>query len=70
MTSREIIRVLLRAGWTRDRQEGSHVILERPDGTGTVVVPDHPGDLRPGTFRGILRQAGITPAEFERMRRN
>ena len=67
MTSRQVLRVLARAGWRVERQEGGHAILEHPDG-GTVVVPVHPGDLRPGTLRGILRQAGLTPAEFDRLR--
>ena len=43
-------------------------MLVREDGSGLVVVPDHPGDLRPNTLRGILKQAGLTPAEFNRIR--
>jgi len=69
MTSREMIRVLTRAGWRRERREGSHVILIRGDGEGIVVVPNHAGDLRSGTLRSILRQAGLTAAEFDRLRR-
>jgi predicted RNA binding protein YcfA (HicA-like mRNA interferase family) len=68
MTSRQVIRLLARAGWRRDRQEGSHIMLVRTDGTGLVVVPDHPGDLRPKTLRGILKQAEMSPAEFNRLR--
>ncbi|MBA3414331.1 MAG: type II toxin-antitoxin system HicA family toxin [Chloroflexia bacterium] len=69
MTSRQVRRVLAKAGWRVDRQQGSHVMLVRGDGTGLVVVPDHPGDLRPGTVRAILKQAGLTPDEFNRLRR-
>jgi predicted RNA binding protein YcfA (HicA-like mRNA interferase family) len=43
-------------------------MLVREDGSGLVVLPDHPGDLRPNTLRGILKQAGSTPAEFSRIR--
>ena len=68
MSSRQVIRVLARVGWRIERQEGGHAILERGDGVGTVVVPVHPGDLRPGTLRGILKQAGLTPDEFNRLR--
>lgn len=68
MSSRQALRVLARAGWRRDRQEGSLLILVREDGTGTVVVPNHSGDLRPRTLRGILKQAGMSPAEFNRLR--
>lgn len=68
MTSRRLIRVLIGAGWRRERQAGSHVMLVREDGSGLVVVPDHAGDLRPNTLRGILKQAGLSPAEFNRLR--
>ena len=69
MTSREVRRVLVRAGWTRvRRQKGSHIILSRADGSGRVIVPDHPGDLPPGTLRGILAQAGLTPERFNELR--
>ena len=70
MTSRQVRRVLAKAGWRVDRQQGSHVMLVRRDGTGLVVVPDHHGDLRPGTVRAILKQAGLTPDEFNRLRRD
>ena len=68
LTSRQVLRVLARAGWRVERQEGGLAILERDAGVGTVVVPVHPGDLRPGTLRGILKQAGLTPDEFNRLR--
>jgi predicted RNA binding protein YcfA (HicA-like mRNA interferase family) len=69
MTSRQVLRVLGRGGWVVDRQAGGHVILMRPDGTGRVIVPNHPGDLPPGTLRGILQQAGLTREAFNRLRR-
>lgn len=68
LTSRQVIRIPTRAGWRRDRQEGSHVMLLDEDGSGLVVVPDHAGDLRPNTLHGILKQAGLSPAEFNRIR--
>jgi predicted RNA binding protein YcfA (HicA-like mRNA interferase family) len=38
--------------------KGSHVIYRSPSGR-KITVPRHPGDLRPGTLKAILRQAGI-----------
>lgn len=61
---REVIRVLLRLGWERVGQEGSHVKLTLPDGSRTVSVPEHRGEVRPGTFSSILRQADMTAREF------
>jgi predicted RNA binding protein YcfA (HicA-like mRNA interferase family) len=47
------------------RQRGSHVVLKKQLPTGAVgcVVPLH-RELAPGTLRGILKQAGLTPEEF------
>lgn len=68
LRSREVLRLLARDGWIIRRQSGSHVILARADGSGRVIVPDHPGDLPPGTLRSIFSQAGLTPADVERLR--
>ena len=57
----EAARALIRLGFVRQRQSGSHLIL-RKDGR-TVVVPQHK-PLKPGTLRGIIEQAGLTLEEF------
>ena len=69
MTSRQVLRVLAGARWVVDRQSGSHVLLMRADRTGRVVVPNHPGDVNPGTLRSISGQAGLTPEDVSRLRR-
>jgi predicted RNA binding protein YcfA (HicA-like mRNA interferase family) len=53
------VKVLLRVGFVVNRQKGSHIILKRGDPYARVVVPDHK-QLRPGTLRQILNEAGIT----------
>lgn len=62
-----VIRALERAGFVVARIAGSHHILDhRNDPTRTVIVPVHAGrDLRPGTLRGIIRQAKLTVEEFK-----
>jgi len=65
---REVLRVLELIGFEEKRQKGSHRILRHADGR-QVVVPMHPGELPMGTFRAILKQARLTPAEFEELRR-
>jgi predicted RNA binding protein YcfA (HicA-like mRNA interferase family) len=62
-SAREVLARLLRAGFTEVRQTGSHKILRHPDGRQTYVVM-HPGTLPTGTFRKILKQAGMTEEEF------
>jgi predicted RNA binding protein YcfA (HicA-like mRNA interferase family) len=56
----------MRAGFVTDRIVGSHHIMAFPgDPTRTVTVPVHAGrDLKPGTLRSIIRQAGFSVEEF------
>ena len=63
---RQLIRALERAGFVVDRIVGGHHILVYPgDATRTVTVPVHANrDVKPGTLRAIIRQAGFTMDEF------
>jgi predicted RNA binding protein YcfA (HicA-like mRNA interferase family) len=62
----ELARALQRAGFIVDRIVGSHHVLVYPgDATRTVTVPVHSSrDLKPGTLRAIVRQAGFSVDEF------
>jgi predicted RNA binding protein YcfA (HicA-like mRNA interferase family) len=62
---REAAAVLLRAGFEYVRQRGGHRIYVK--GNVGVTVPWHAKDLRKGTLRQIIRQAGLTPEEFIRL---
>jgi predicted RNA binding protein YcfA (HicA-like mRNA interferase family) len=59
MTAREILKVLRKDGWYEVNQEGSHVQLKHPTKSGKVTVPNHSGDIAPGTLKRIYQQAGI-----------
>ena len=63
------MRALTRAGFIVDRIVGSHHILAHPDNPARVVtVPCHSSrDLKPGTLRAIIRQAGLTVEEFNEL---
>ena len=64
----EAVRALLRAGLVFERQHGSHVYLRVSATGGHVAVPCHGGrDLRPGTLRGILHDAGLNVEEFREL---
>jgi predicted RNA binding protein YcfA (HicA-like mRNA interferase family) len=59
--SREVIRLLLDAGWVLNRVNGSHHIFKHslhPE-LGSVVVPHPRKDLPQGTLNSILRKAGL-----------
>ena len=45
------------------RQKGNHMILGRSEPAGRVVVPDHK-QVRVGTLRKIISQAGLTVEDF------
>jgi len=64
-----VIRALTKAGFSVDRIVGSHhVLVYSGDPTRTVTVPVHAGrDLKPGTLRAIIRQAGFTIEEFREL---
>ena len=57
----EVIAVLKKLGFVWTRTKGSHAVLRK--GTSVCIVPLH-NELAVGTLRSILRQAGISPAEF------
>ena len=64
ISGRECVAALRKAGFQLKRQHGSHIILRRENPFAQVVVPDHQ-ELDTGTLRAILRQAGLSPDQFE-----
>jgi predicted RNA binding protein YcfA (HicA-like mRNA interferase family) len=64
-----VVRALTRAGFIVDRIFGSHhVLVYQGDPRRTVTVPVHVGrDLKPGTLRAIIRQAGFSVEEFREL---
>jgi predicted RNA binding protein YcfA (HicA-like mRNA interferase family) len=58
-----------KAGFVLDRIAGGHHVLVHPaNPSRTVTVPIHAGrDLKPGTLRAIIRQAGFTLEEFRNL---
>ena len=64
MKVRDVIRLLQADGWVQVAQRGSHRQFKHPTKPGKVTVPGQPSDdLPPGTFRSILRQAGLERGE-------
>ncbi|MFL6255080.1 MAG: type II toxin-antitoxin system HicA family toxin [Pyrinomonadaceae bacterium] len=65
---REVKRKLEAAGFEEVSSKGSHVKFAKVTklGTYTAIVPHH-REVPVGTLRSILKQAGISPDEFERL---
>ena len=57
MTAREAAGRLEREGWSPGSGKGSHTVFRKP-GSPIIVVPNHRGDLAPGTLRSICKAAG------------
>jgi predicted RNA binding protein YcfA (HicA-like mRNA interferase family) len=61
VSGQEALRALERPGFVRVRQKGSHVVMHR--GGHGCVVPNH-REIKVGTLAGVLRQAGVSVADF------
>lgn len=63
VSGRECIRALSKAGFQEIRQTGSHIIVRRNDPFTQLTVPNH-RELAAGTLRAIIREAGLSVADF------
>lgn len=59
LTGKQLIKRLQKIGFVIDHQSGSHVVLYQLETKRRAVVPVHVKDLRKGTFKAILREAGL-----------
>ena len=64
----EFQRVATKLGFKKVRQVGSHQRWVHSDGR-AVTIPVHGGlEIGPPLFHRILRQLGVDPREFDRLR--
>jgi len=62
--ARKMEKLLLKLGFQRVRQKGSHVFYRHPDGR-TTSVPHHPGrDLARPLIKEILREIELGVEEY------
>lgn len=59
---RMVIRALVRCGFVVHHTTGSHYFLKKEKLR--VSIPYHNKDLKSGTLRSIIAQAGLTVEEF------
>ena len=59
MTSKEMIRYLIRNGFSKVGQNGSHIKMRNQDTGHTAIVPYHTKELKKGMEQAILKQAGL-----------
>jgi predicted RNA binding protein YcfA (HicA-like mRNA interferase family) len=60
----QAVKALCRIGYKVDAQEGSHIVLRHSQPPHRrLSVPNHK-ELAKGTFRALIRAAGLTVSEF------
>jgi predicted RNA binding protein YcfA (HicA-like mRNA interferase family) len=65
VSGRDVVKALIKVGYERDRQRGSHIIprqLAYPHRR--IAFPDHT-EVAQGTLRSIIRETGLTVSEFK-----
>lgn len=68
VTSREVIKVVKRIGFTFDRQSGSHAVFIYKEKKMRIVIPIHKGkDIKPKTLKGIIEDMGLNVDEFKEL---
>ena len=69
VSGKEMVKVLTKIGYSVHYQKGSHIHLKRLiHPYDRIVVPNHK-ELRKGTLRGILKDAGLKVEDFIRLLR-
>jgi predicted RNA binding protein YcfA (HicA-like mRNA interferase family) len=57
VTSKELLKKLLAAGWVIDRVHGSHHVMKKDNMT--EIIPIHNKDIATGLLNKILKRAGL-----------
>jgi len=66
-SGRKVVQALLKIGYEKDRQKGSHIVMRQISYPHRrIVVPDHK-EVAKGTLRAIIRHAGLTVEEFAKL---
>ena len=67
VTSKTLIKILIRHGFILDRTKGSHQVFYNQQTGKRVVVPVHTRDLPKGTMLTILKEAGLTKDDLKNL---
>jgi predicted RNA binding protein YcfA (HicA-like mRNA interferase family) len=65
-SGKDVVQRFQRAGWSAVRQKGSHVMMTKSGYHWTLSIPQH-NELGHGLLRKLIRQAGLTIEEFNKL---
>ncbi|HEV7683244.1 MAG TPA: type II toxin-antitoxin system HicA family toxin [Pyrinomonadaceae bacterium] len=65
LSANQVCNILVKHGFVKARQAGSHIIMRRvlPDRNITVPVPNH-SEIARGTLKSIILQSELPKSEF------
>jgi predicted RNA binding protein YcfA (HicA-like mRNA interferase family) len=63
LSGERLIKILIKHGFNPMRQSGSHVVLQKGDRVFSVPLHE---ELKRGTLRSILNQAGLSIEDLEK----
>lgn len=63
-TPKTLIKKLLKLGFVKDHQSGSHLVMYHPITGRRAVIPHHLKDLKKGTLHSLINEAGISRDEL------
>lgn len=67
LKAKKLIKIVEHLGFTKIRQEGSHVFFRHPDSRATVI-PFHAGrDIGRGLLRSIFADIKLTPKDLQNL---
>jgi predicted RNA binding protein YcfA (HicA-like mRNA interferase family) len=68
VTGKQLVKILEGRGWYVKRIRGSHHVMRHPSIPDALPVPVHANTaIKRGTLGNILRTAGISREEFQRL---
>jgi predicted RNA binding protein YcfA (HicA-like mRNA interferase family) len=63
ISGKEAVRAFEKAGWHREGQVGSHLVMTKPGVRVNLSIPQH-RELSIGTLRSLIRCSGMSVEEF------
>jgi len=68
MSGVDVVKTFSKAGWIVVRERGSHIIMEK-EGVDMLLTVPRKNEVKRGTLRSLIADAGMTVDEFVRLSR-
>jgi predicted RNA binding protein YcfA (HicA-like mRNA interferase family) len=66
MSGIDVVKTFSKAGWIIVRERGSHIIMEK-EGVDMLLTVPRKNEVKRGTLRSLIADAGMTVDEFVRL---